>query len=113
MLKITNKTVERDDDEGTTYTSYDVEGYAELDGTSIWDYDYAKHGMQVKVTHIGVTEGDENEDGYAYKSIYVTHEAGWQIYTDRGFEASISEVLGYDVMFTEQGMQDDELASME
>ena len=30
MLKITNKTVERDDDEGTTYTSYDVEARFEL-----------------------------------------------------------------------------------
>ena len=110
MLKIVNKTVERDDDEGTTYTSYDVEGYAELDGSSIWDYDYAKHGMQVKVTHIGVTEYDDEDCGLA---IYVTHEAGWRIYTDTGFEASISAVLGFDVMFTEQGMQDDELASME
>ena len=108
MLKITNKTVERDDDEGTTYTSYDVEGYAELDGTSIWDYDYDKHSMRVNVTHIGVTEYDEG-----YKSIYVTHDAGWQIYTDRGFEDSISSVLGFDVGFTEQGMQDDEMASME
>jgi hypothetical protein len=110
MLKITNKTVERDDDEGTTYTSYDVEGFAELDGSSIWDYDYDKNGMQVAVTHIGVTEYDDED---ANKSIYVTHEAGWQIYTDRGFEDSISSVLGFDVGFTEQGMQDDEMASME
>ena len=113
MLKITNKTVERDEEGASTYTGYDVEGYAELDGTSIWDYDYDKNGMQVKVTHIGVTEDDEDEDGYVYRSIYVTHEAGWEIYTDRGFEASISAVLGYDVMFTEQGMQDDNYASME
>ena len=110
MLKITNKTVERDDDEGMTYTSYDVEGYAELDGSSIWDYDYDKHGYEVKVTHIGVTEYDDEDSGL---SIYVTHNAGWEIYTDRGFERSISAVLGFAVSFTEQGMQDDELASME
>ena len=30
-----------------------------------------------------------------------------------GFENAISEVLGMDVMFTEQGMQDDGYASME
>ena len=108
MLKTVNKTVERDEENASTFTGYDVEGYAELDGTSIWDYDYAKHGMRVNVTHIGVTEDDEG-----YRSIYVTHDAGWQIYTDRGFEASISSVLGFDVTFTEQGMQDDELASME
>ena len=108
MLKITNKTVERDEEEGMTYTSYDVEGFAELAGDSIWDYDYAKNGTQVKVTHIGVTEYDDEG-----RSIYVTHEAGWRIYTDSGFEESISAVLGFDVTFTEQGMQDDELASME
>ena len=110
MLKITNTTVERDEEEGMTYTSYDVEGFATLDGSSIWDYDYDKHGYEVKVTHIGVTEYDE--EGYN-KSIYVTHDKGWEIYTDRGFEQSISSVLGFDVTFTEQGMQDDELASME
>ncbi len=108
MLKITNKTVERDDDEGTTYTSYDVEGFAVLDGSSMWDYNYDKHGMQVNVTHIGVTEYD---DGML--SVYVTHDKGWQIYTDRGFERSISAVLGFDVTFTEQGMQDEGVASME
>jgi hypothetical protein len=108
MLKITNKTVERDDDEGTTFTSYDLEGSAVLAQDSIWEYDYAKHGDTVRVTHIGVTEYDDSE-----RSIYVTHEAGWRIYTDTGFEQAISEVLGFDVAFTEQGMQDDELASME
>ncbi len=110
MLKITNKTVERDEEGGMTYTGYDVEGSAVLAGDSIWEYDYDKHGDTVRVTHIGVTEYDD-EDGY--KSIYVTHEAGWRIYTDTGFEQSISEVLGFAVRFTEQGMQDDELASME
>jgi len=110
MLKITNKTVERDDDEGYTYTSYDVEGFAVLDGTSIWDYDYAKHGMQVNVTHIGVTEYDDEDCGTA---IYVTHDRAWEIYTDTGFEQAISDLLGFDVTFTEQGMQEDGLASME
>jgi hypothetical protein len=108
MLKITNKTVERDEDEGMTYTSYDVEGSAVLAQDSIWEYDYAKHGDTVRITHIGVTEYDDEG-----RSIYVTHEAGWRIYTDTGFEQAISELLGFDITFTEQGMQDDELASME
>ena len=110
MLKITNKTIERDEDEGFTYTSYDVEGSVALAGDSIWDYDYDEHGYEVKVTHIGVTEYDDED---ANKSVYVTHNAGWQIYTDTGFERSISNLLGFAVRFTEQGMQDDELASME
>ena len=110
MLKITNTKVERDEDDASTYTSYDVEGFAVLDGTSIWDYDYAKHGMQVNVTHIGVTEYDDED---CNKAIYVAHDAGWQIYTDTGFEESISSVLGFTVTFTEQGMQEDGHASME
>ena len=110
MLKIVNTKVERDEEGASTYTSYDVEGFAVLDGTSIWDYDYAKHGMQVNVTHIGVTEYDDEDCGTA---IYVTHDVGWQIYTDRGFEQSISAVLGFAVQFTEQGMQEDGHASME
>lgn len=110
MLRIVNTTVERDEDEGMTFTSYDVEGSAVLAQDSIWEYDYAKHGDTVRVTHIGVTEYDDDED---CRSIYVTHEAGWRIYTDSGFEQAISELLGFDVAFTEQGMQDDFLASME
>jgi len=110
MLKIVNTTVERDDDEGTTYTSYDIEGYAELNGSGIWNYDYAKLGYEVKVTHIGVTEYDDED---ANLCIYVEHDTGWQIYTDSGFEQSISDLLGFAVSFTEQGMQDDGVASME
>lgn len=108
MLKITNKTVERDDNEGYTYTSYDVEGYAQLAGDSIWYEGGEQMNLKAKVTHIGVTEYDEG-----YRRIYVTHDRVWEIYTDTGFERSISEVLGFDVSFTEQGMQDDEMASME
>lgn len=110
MLKITNKTVERDEEGGSTFTGYDVEGTAVLAGDSIWEYNYDKHGDTVRVTHIGVTEYDDENTNL---SIYVTHEAGWRIYTDTGFEQAISELLGFDVTFTEQGMQDDELASME
>jgi hypothetical protein len=107
MLKIVKTTVERE--EGvSTYTSYDVEGFAVLDGTSLYESDMAD--MRVNVTHIGVTEYDDED---CNKAIYVTHDAGWQIYTDRGFEQSISAVLGFTVTFTEQGMQEDGHASME
>lgn len=110
MLKVINKTVQRDDDDGFTFTSYDVEGTATLAGDSIWNYDYAKHGYEVKVTHIGVTEYDDED---ANLSVYVEHDTGWEIYTDSGFEQSISDFLGFDVQFTEQGMQDNGMASME
>ena len=76
-----------------------------LAGDSIWGY---SGPSTVTVSSIDVYT---DEDGY--KSISVEHNTTWDIYTDTGFEAAISEVLGYDVQFTEQGMQEDGVASME
>ena len=76
-----------------------------LAGDSIWGY---AGPSTVTVSSIDVYK---DEDGYT--SINVEHNTTWDIYTDTGFEAAISEVLGYDVQFTEQGMQDDGVASME
>jgi beta-mannanase len=75
-----------------------------LAGDSIWDY---KGPQTVTVTDISVYTDDD------YTSIEVEHDTTWNIYTDSGFEAAISAALGYDVQFTEQGMQQDGVASME
>jgi beta-mannanase len=75
-----------------------------LAGDSIWDY---KGPQTVTVTDISVYTDDD------YTSIEVEHDTTWNIYTDTGFEAAISAALGYDVQFTEQGMQQDGVASME
>jgi hypothetical protein len=40
-------------------------------------------------------------------------EGSWRLYTDSGFEAAVSTLLGTDVSFTEQGMQENNYASME
>ena len=116
MLTLKNKTVETthaDEDYTCVVTHYDAEGYAMCDGTSIWGYD---GDLKVAVTGISV-HNETYEDGDTSTMIYVEHDAGgcgdWRIYTDRGFEASISDGLGFDVMFTEQGMQDDGIASLE
>jgi hypothetical protein len=45
--------------------------------------------------------------------VNVEHDADWTIYTDSGFENAISKTLNMDVSFTEQGMQEEGLASME
>ena len=116
MLTLKNKTVETthaDEDYTCVVTHYDAEGYAECDGTSIWGYD---GDLRVAVSGVSV-HNETYEDGDTSTMIYVEHNAGgtgdWRIYTDRGFEASISEALGFDVTFTEQGMQDDGIASLE
>ena len=76
-----------------------------LAGDSIWGYE----GPQtVTVSDISVYTDEDD-----YKSISVEHDTTWDIYTDSGFESAISEKLGYAVMFTEQGMQEDGIASME
>ena len=110
MLKITNTTTEKDSTFGLN-TNYTVEGTVTLAMDSIWDYDgkdvVAVENIQV-YTHFdddGVTESNVD--------VNVTHNADWNIYTDKGFESAISNLLGFDVMFTEQGMQDDGYASME
>jgi hypothetical protein len=106
MLKITNTTTEKDGTFGTN-TNYTVQGSVALALDSIWDYDGK---VDVNVTNIQVykhTDSDCNLD------VNVTHDAAWNIYTDSGFEYAISKLLGFDVMFTEQGMQDNGLASME
>jgi len=114
MLKLTNKTVEieRDEDlqETCTVTEYAVEGTVKLAMDSIWNYSGSDtvrvEGIQVRHT---VYEDDDDDS----IMVNVEHDATWNIYTDTGFEAAISAALDMDVTFTEQGMQDDNYASME
>ena len=75
-----------------------------LAGDSIWGY---KGPQTVTVSDIAVLEYED------YKMIEVAHDTTWEIYTDSGFEAAISKALGYEVQFTEQGMQQNGMASME
>ena len=77
-------------------------------GDGLWG---CEAGRKVRVTGIDVvTNAFDNEVNV---QVNVTHDSDWDIYTDSGFEDAISEVLGFAVRFTEQGMQDDGLASME
>lgn len=78
----------------------------ELANDSIWDY---KGPAIVNVSDISVYE--DEDDGY--KSVTVYHDTTWNIYTDSGFEKAISKHLGYDVFFSEQGMQEDGEAHLE
>ena len=95
---------EREDD--YVVTEYTCDEVVQLAGDSLW----ACPLQTVRVTGIVVFDYED------YKTVNVTHEGGddsWTIYTDTGFEAAISNMLGYEVGFTEQGMQEDDFASME
>mgnify|MGYP006087264825 FL=1 len=80
-----------------------------LAGDSIWD-DGGQNPKSVNVTSISVIK-DIDEDDYA--QVNVEHDGPWTIYTDTGFEAEISKLVGFDTRFTEQGMQEEGVASME
>ena len=116
MLTLKNKTTKTtyaDEEYSCVVTRYDADGFAQCNGSSIWDY---AGDLQVPVSAVEV-HNITYEDGDTSTMIYVEHTANgtgdWRIYTDDGFEESISAALGFDVTFTEQGMQDDGIASME
>jgi len=105
MLKLLSKEVVED---GMLHTQYECDFVAECAGDSLWA---DTSNLKVRVTHIDTFEGGDYSEGYV--QVDVTHDADWEIYTDSGFEEAISTALGYDVCFTEQGMQDTNFASME
>ena len=90
----------------------------ELAGDSIWDYE-GPMTVNVEDIQIDYCAADSYEavpkgtPGARVFHIGVVHDTTWNIYTDSGFEKAISDALGFKVFFTEQGMQEDESASME
>ena len=119
--QLTQTSVETDEDFVTTTYSCDVR--ADIAGDSIWDCTLTA-ADDVRINTICVTEGVGGGDYDSYTTINVYYtvnglddsealEDTWRLYTDSGFEATVSELLGYTVFFTEQGMQEDGMASME
>ena len=107
-----------DTDEDSISTTYDCNVEVQLAGDSIWDCEL--EAVTVKSIHIHETfyEDDDssihiavcyNVDGVSGEEV----EGSWRLYTDTGFTEAISTLLGTQVFFTEQGMQDDGYASME
>lgn len=105
--QITLVSTKQDDDYNTT--QYACDFVVETAGDGLWG---CEEGRKVRVTGITVIE-HKFADGDTWTAINVEHDTTWEIYTDTGFEAAISEALGFAVRFTEQGMQEDEYASME
>lgn len=105
----------------TTNTEYKCNVEVQLAGDSIWDCDIKT--VTITSIHIADTQWNDDENSGVDNSVHIAvvynvngnedYEESWRIYTDSGFEAAVSELLGTDVCFTEQGMQDDNYASME
>ena len=102
-------------DGDTTNTNYDCNVEVQLAGDSIWDCEI--EAVTVTSIHISETFWDDTSTIHIAVCYNVNgddeYEDSWRLYTDSGFEAAISALLGTDVSFTEQGMQDDGYASME
>ena len=77
-------------------------------GDGLWG---CEAGRQVNVTGISIVTNTYDDE--LYVQVNVTHNSTWDIYTDSAFEAAISDAVGFAVTFTEQGMQEDNFASME
>ena len=106
-----------DTDEDSVSTTYNCNVEVQLAGDSIWDCEletvtvtsihiHENFWEDTSTVHIAVCYNVDGVDGSEV-------EGSWRMYTDSGFETAISALLGCDVSFTEQGMQDDGYASME
>ena len=115
--KLTLVGVTQEDD--TTNTEYKCNVEVQLAGDSIWDCELET--VTVKSIHISETDwGDGDNTSIHIAVCYDVDgvdgsevEGSWRMYTDSGFTEAISTLLGTQVFFTEQGMQDDGYASME
>lgn len=101
--------IETEQDEDAVIKRYECDFVVETAGDGLWG---CEAGRKVHVTGITVIEHTW-EDGDKWTQVNVAHDTTWDIYTDTGFESAISEAVGFTVGFTEQGMQEDEYASME
>jgi hypothetical protein len=117
--KLTLVSTEVEDGE-TRSTHYSCDVRASIAGDSIWDCEITD-ADDVRITNIYINEGVDGGDMDGYRHIAVVYtvngeeevEESWRLYTDNGFEATVSELLGEEITFTEQGMQQDNYASME
>jgi hypothetical protein len=90
-----------------------------LQHNSLWgnpDKEYAKVTEVDAEFHIGNGDISRLE---VYIQLFAHHNLPWEIYTDSGFEKNLSKVLSeifkskIKIVFTEQGMQEDKIASIE
>jgi len=109
--------VSKEADENVLLTEFTCNVDVTLAGDSIWDCTLEK----VTITGVNIAETFDEDDGDIYTHITVTYnvdgntdyEGSWRLYTDNGFSDAVSALLMRDVDFTEQGMQEDNYASME
>jgi len=96
------------DEEQTSYY-FACNETVQLAGESLWGYTSA--GETVTITGINVHE--ETYDGDTYYSVNAQLAEERIVYTDASFADAVSSLLNMQVDYTEQGMQDEGLVSLE
>ena len=81
----------------------------ETTGDSYWR---DSSGSEIVSIH-SITIREYDMDDEHYFDVYVRHDSEWTIYTDSGFERAISDAIGHEVRWSEQGMQEDGMAHLE
>ena len=82
-----------------------------LSGDSYWRKSFMSETEIVSIESITIREYDIDDEHYF--DVYVRHDSEWTIYTDSGFERAISDAIGREVRWSEQGMQEDGFAHLE
>ena len=82
-----------------------------LSGDSYWRKSFMSETEIVRIESITIREYDMDDEHYF--DVYVRHDSDWTIYTDSGFERAISDAIGHEVRWSEQGMQEDGMAHLE
>ena len=80
----------------------------ETAGDSYW----RESGSEIVSIH-SITIREYDMDDEHYFDVYVRHDSEWTIYTASGFERAISDAIGHEVRWSEQGMQEDGMAHLE
>jgi hypothetical protein len=106
MQKLTLVRIDRDVD--CIVTEFACNFTVTTAGDGLWG---CEGGRKIKVTGITIINNIYEQEYYT--SVNVAHNSTWEIYTDSAFETAISDAVGFAVSFTEQGMQEDNYASME
>jgi len=90
------------------------------DGSSIWTNSEGISGIVQRIEVRGYVGRGYVGESCDWILVDVYHDIPmWEIYTDKGFECDVSRIIsdhlgiGVDVSFTEQGMQELGIASME
>ena len=80
----------------------------ETAGDSLW----RDSGSEIVSIH-SITIREYDIDDEHYFDVFVRHDSDWTIYTDSAFERGISDAIGREVRWSEQGAQEDGFAHLE